>query len=301
MKILIYLFYLFCFTQPSYQQIAATIKTPEKITIEPETIEQGGLMTIQIPKDSNLTKVEIICGHDTLVLIEQNNNWVALWAPDLEAETGRYKFKIILEKTDCHKQTLYRTIFVKKIKAPIKKITLSPRFIKIDSIILERIKREKARLSRALSWAYQSKTEIAWTRSFILPLDSAVVSSQFGEKRIFTGKILSVHNGVDLSAPGGDSVRAVNDGKIVLIGDFFFEGKLVIIDHGGKLFTVYCHLSKILVAENQMVKRGQIIGLVGSTGRSTGPHLHWGARLGQARINPLELLRLPILKRGADN
>lgn len=282
---------IFCLTDTLNQQITVTIKIPKQITFEPDTIEQGGLMIIQIPKDSTIIKAEIICSHDTLVLIEQDNNWIALWAPDLKAETGQYKFKIILEKTNSRKQILYQTIFVEKIKAPIKKLIINPQFIKIDSITLERIKQEKARLSQV----YQSKTKITWTELFILPLDSAVTGSQFGEKRLFNGKVSSIHNGVDFRAPEGSPVRATNDGKIILIGDFFFEGKLVIIDHGGRLFTIYCHLSKILVAENQMIKKGEIIGLVGSTGRSTGPHLHWGARLGRARINPLELLKLPKL------
>lgn len=274
------------------QPITAAVEIPEKITIEPDTIEQGGLATIQIPKDSTVIRTEIICGQDTLSLIERGNLWLAFWAPDLNAKTGQYQFRIILEKNDGQKQVFYRTIFVKKIEAPTKKLTVSPRFIELDSATLERIKQEKMRISRV----YRSETEIAWQNSFILPLDSATAGNQFGEKRIFNGKIASVHNGVDFGALEGDSIRATNDGQIVLAGDFFFEGKLVVIDHGGKLFTFYCHLSKILVQEGQMIKRGEIIGLVGSTGRATGPHLHWGSRLGRARINPLDLLRLPNLK-----
>lgn len=272
-------------------QITVTVKIPEKFIIEPNVVEQGELTIIRIPKDSTLVKARIICGYDTLILIEQDSNWITFWAPDLKAKTGQYKFKIILEKTDDSQLIFYRTIFVVKNRASIKEITVNPRFIELDSVTLERIKQEKIQISQA----YQSRTKIAWQNSFILPLESAIVSSQFGEKRIFNKKVVSIHNGVDLSASESDSVRAANDGKIILIGDFFYEGKLIIIDHGGRLFTTYCHLSKILVTKNQTVKRGEVIGLVGSTGRSTGPHLHWGARLDKARINPLNLLRLPSL------
>lgn len=275
------------------QNLQVTIKIPApKIKIEPDTAAQGQLITITIPKDSTIIESKIICDHDTLDLIEQDSCWLAFWATDLKAKTGRYKFKIILKKNDGQKQTFYQTIFIKKIKARTKKLTVNPHFIEIDSATLERIKREKAEIFQA----YQNKTEIAWQNSFVLPLNSTTVSSQFGEKRIFNGKVVGVHSGIDFSALEGDSIQATNDGKIVLVGDFFFEGKLVIINHGGKLFTIYCHLSKILVTKNQIVKRGEVIGLVGSTGRSTGPHLHWGACLGKARINPLELLKLPKLK-----
>ncbi len=88
----------------------------------------------------------------------------------------------------------------------------------------------------------------------------------------------------------GTEVVATNHGRVVLVGSFFFAGGSVVLDHGGGLFTMYFHLSEFKVEEGAMVRRGDVIALSGSSGRVTGPHLHWGARMANARIDPLELL-----------
>ncbi|HEY3169121.1 MAG TPA: M23 family metallopeptidase, partial [Candidatus Binatia bacterium] len=95
----------------------------------------------------------------------------------------------------------------------------------------------------------------------------------------------------DLSAPIGTEVLATNHGRVALVGNFFFAGGSVVLDHGGGLFTMYFHLSEFRVAEGAMVKKGDVVALSGVTGRVTGPHLHWGARLLNARIDPLQLLK----------
>jgi murein DD-endopeptidase MepM/ murein hydrolase activator NlpD len=96
---------------------------------------------------------------------------------------------------------------------------------------------------------------------------------------------------MDLSAPAGTEVVATNHGKIVLTGDFFFAGGSVVLDHGGGLFTMYLHLSEIRVEEGTVIRKGDVLGLSGATGRVTGAHLHWGARVANARVDPLELLK----------
>ena len=84
----------------------------------------------------------------------------------------------------------------------------------------------------------------------------------------------------------------MNHGKIVLTDDFFFSGKSVVIDHGGEILSMYFHLNKILVQHGEYVKKGQVIGLIGSTGRASGPHLHWGIRLNGARVDPMMFIDL---------
>jgi len=115
-------------------------------------------------------------------------------------------------------------------------------------------------------------------------------ASSFGFRRIINGTPRAPHSGTDLSAPTGTEVVAANHGRVVLVGNFFFAGGSVVIDHGGGLFTMYFHLSEFKVEEGATVKSGELIALSGSSGRVTGPHLHWGARLANARIDPLELL-----------
>jgi murein DD-endopeptidase MepM/ murein hydrolase activator NlpD len=130
-----------------------------------------------------------------------------------------------------------------------------------------------------------------WTAPFLRPRD-AVVTSRFGSGRMFNGTLTSRHLGVDFRGAQGAPVHAANRGVVALVGEFFLAGNVVYIDHGGGVVTGYFHLSKTLVAAGDSVERGQQIGLVGSTGRVTGPHLHWNARYGAVTVNPLDLISI---------
>jgi murein DD-endopeptidase MepM/ murein hydrolase activator NlpD len=130
-----------------------------------------------------------------------------------------------------------------------------------------------------------------WTASFLKPRTS-VVTSEFGSGRLFNGALTTRHLGVDFRGAVGEPVRAANRGVVALVDNFFLAGNVVYIDHGAGVVTAYFHLSKTLVAARDTVKRGQVIGLVGNTGRVTGPHLHWAARYGAITVNPLDLLAL---------
>ena len=116
--------------------------------------------------------------------------------------------------------------------------------------------------------------------------------SGFGTGRTFNGEVTSRHLGVDFRGATGTPIRAANRGVVVLVDTFFLGGRVVYLDHGGGVTTGYLHLSKALVAVGDTVARGQTIGLVGATGRVTGPHLHWTARYGAITVNPLDLLKL---------
>jgi len=121
------------------------------------------------------------------------------------------------------------------------------------------------------------------------------VGSGFGARRIINGQLRSPHSGSDYSAPLGTPVVAVNAGKVSLVAEFFFPGRLVILDHGLGLYTAYFHLDTIAVAEGERVERGQTLGTVGATGRATGPHLHFGAQVAGARVDPTTLLGLSLI------
>jgi murein DD-endopeptidase MepM/ murein hydrolase activator NlpD len=102
------------------------------------------------------------------------------------------------------------------------------------------------------------------------------------------------HSGVDVAADEGQEVHAPNNATVTMVDDLFYSGNSVILDHGQGIFTMFFHLSKVLVTEGQQVKKGEVIALVGSTGRSTGAHLHWGVRVQGARVDPLELIKLKL-------
>jgi murein DD-endopeptidase MepM/ murein hydrolase activator NlpD len=131
-----------------------------------------------------------------------------------------------------------------------------------------------------------------WHSPFRATLEAPARGTGFGLKRIINGDPRAPHTGVDFSVPAGTPVLASNAGLVALAEEHFFGGRSLVLDHGEGLYTMYFHLEESLVRTGQRVARGEPIGRVGSTGRATGPHLHWGVRLYGARINPDDLLRL---------
>ena len=120
------------------------------------------------------------------------------------------------------------------------------------------------------------------------------VSMGFGTKRIMNKKVVSVHRGVDIRGKDGEQIKASNSGRIVLAEELFFGGNTIIIDHGQGLYSIYMHLSKFNSELNDSVTRGDVIGYVGSTGRSTGPHLHFGVKVNTVNVNPFSLTKLKL-------
>ena len=143
--------------------------------------------------------------------------------------------------------------------------------------------RDKRKLSDYPQFAHE------WT----LPItEYSRISSPFGARRILNGAITQSHSGTDYAAPEGTPVLAAADGRVVLIHpDMFYTGKTVLIDHGFGIYTNYCHLSRIDVQEGQIVKAGEPIAAVGSTGRATGSHLHFGLSWYGVRLNPEDLFK----------
>ena len=157
----------------------------------------------------------------------------------------------------------------------------------LDAATQARIDRENAR-AREIGRASHERAPM-WTASFVRPRNS-VITSEFGSGRLFNGQLTARHLGVDFRGAMGEPVKAANRGVVALVDNFFLAGNVVYIDHGGGVVTSYFHLSKTLVHVGQVVSRGQVIGLVGNTGRVTGPHLHWAARYGANTVNPLDLV-----------
>jgi murein DD-endopeptidase MepM/ murein hydrolase activator NlpD len=159
----------------------------------------------------------------------------------------------------------------------------------LDTKTEERVAREN-QLARDIGKRAQM-TPPLWTYSFLRPRE-AVVTSDFGTGRVFNGKLTSRHLGVDFRGTVGQPIYAANRGVVALVATFFLAGNVVYIDHGGGLVTAYFHMSQPQVAIGDTVERGQQIGLVGATGRVTGPHLHWSARFGALTFDPANLLTL---------
>ncbi len=181
------------------------------------------------------------------------------------------------------------------------KISVAPEDFKeqrIEGLPKDQVEPDEAALERIASEREKVKAVLAgftperfWRAAFLVPVEGPV-SGRFGSRRILNGQPRNQHNGEDIAAALGTPVRATNDGVVKMVDDHFFSGKGVILDHGLGLFTMYFHLDTTGVTEGQRVKRGDVIGTVGKTGRATGPHLHWGAYLNGSRVNPFALARL---------
>ena len=171
-----------------------------------------------------------------------------------------------------------------------RRLAVSSRFTQpLDSATEARIASENERAREAGRQSHT--TPRLWSAPFLRPRSSRI-TSRFGSGRVFNGRLTSSHLGVDFSGAVGAPVVAANRGVVAIVDDFFLAGNVVYIDHGAGVLTGYFHLSKVLVAQGDTVARGQQIGLVGATGRVTGPHLHWSARYGALTVDPLSLVAL---------
>ncbi len=208
----------------------------------------------------------------------------------LDVEPGVYNVVIHLESFSGMKKDIPFKLAVSEKKFPSQKIHVDRSFTSPTPVAVKRIKSERALLNRIYS---ASTLDWLGSGSFIMPL-SGSISGVFGARRVFNRGFVSRHRGVDIRSPAGISVKASNSGNVVLARNLYFSGNTVIIHHGIGLFSIYCHMSKTVVREGSFVDKGKIIGYTGSTGRSTGPHLHWGLRLTDTYADPLSIVYLPF-------
>ena len=197
--------------------------------------------------------------------------------------------------TDGHVDTLRAMLAYPHRKPPApggrppgaRRLRVDRRFARTDAATEARVEHENALARNAGRHAHE--TPQLWTQPFERPRTSRVTST-FGSGRIFNGRVGSSHGGVDFAGKVGEPVQAANRGVVAIVDTFFLAGNVVYIDHGVGVVTGYFHLSATNVAVGDTVERGQTIGLVGQTGRVTGPHLHWSARYGSLTVDPLDLI-----------
>lgn len=173
-------------------------------------------------------------------------------------------------------------------KFDVQELTLPKGMAEFDNVTLRRIGEEAAELSRRLARV----TLPAWRTPFLPPVEE-YRPENFGARRVINGDPRMPHSAVDIRLPAGTPVRAIADGRVAFAGGQFFGGRSVVIDHGGGVFSIYYHLKEFFVVEGQGISRGDRVGTVGSTGRATGPHLHFGVRVPGGRVDPTRLLALP--------
>ncbi len=164
-------------------------------------------------------------------------------------------------------------------------LTVAPRFVEPPPSARARIAADR----KAFARAWEQPFGPPLFDGFAPPRDMST-SGRFGDQRILNGHKESAHYGVDLRGPRGSPVHASADGRVALARDAYMSGKTVVLWHGAGVFTVYFHMDRLDVRTGDRVVKGQRLGLLGSTGRSTGPHLHWGAKVGGLYVDPVSLL-----------
>jgi murein DD-endopeptidase MepM/ murein hydrolase activator NlpD len=218
----------------------------------------------------------------------ENGAYGALIGADVEAKPGISKLLVRTVNADGVAREQQLEVRIKSKAFKKESFTVAPGFDEMTPEALAEIGRERAAFARAFA---VPSAQRFWEAPFIRPVPHEASASSFGFRRIINGVARAPHSGTDLSAPAGTEVVATNHGRVALVGNFFFAGGSVVLDHGAGLYTMYFHLSEFKVEEAAMVRKGEVIGLSGMSGRVTGPHLHWGARAGAARIDPLQLIQ----------
>jgi len=256
--------------------------------------KQGQIIVVKVPTDDSTTTVQgTFLGRSVRFFPDpragEPKGFVGLVGIDLQDEPGTHELTVEL-KTEEQSRTLRYSVAVVKEKFHVEHLTLPKDKVDLDEKTLARWKTEQEQVKAALATDSLSKL---WQPGFVEPV-SGKRTGIFGSVRIMNGQPRNPHNGEDISAPLGTDVVATNDGVVRLTVDHFFSGKGVFLDHGLGFYSMYFHLSEVLVKDGDQVKAGQLVGKVGATGRATGPHLHWGVKLNGARVNPYALLDLPF-------
>lgn len=188
---------------------------------------------------------------------------------------------------------------IKKLKLPnrkyeIQKIRLAQKYVTPPNEVLDQIEHEAEQMKKARAEVGKLDSAL-FTSGFVSPVESKRITGVFGSQRIINGVPKNIHNGVDYGVPEGTPVYASTDGIVIIAGNnFYYNGNFVLLDHGHGLTSVYLHMNKLNVKTGERVQKGQKIGEVGSTGRSSGAHLHWGVQWYNKKIDPLSLLNIKL-------
>jgi len=252
-------------------------------------LKSRNFLIVSISAFCCLVYTETVATPGELIAIKLNENAQEYSSNNLIIEQGKNKYMIIPVAHD-QKEIIIGKYKIKVLEKDFgeSRITISNlSMVDLNNEDMERAYKESQLIRAAISTYSDNKKP---SLNFLQPVDG-VISSRYGKKRFINDSPRSPHLALDIAAPEGTSIIAPADAKVILTGNFFYGGNYIILDHGYGMLTSYSHLSKIVVAKGDMVKQSDLIGEVGSTGRVTGPHLHWTVYLNKVRINPESLLK----------
>ena len=264
----------------------AALSMEDTVSLSSKEISQGGVIYIKIAgKDNNEPEVEWMGKEIYLLYRPDSEIYEGFIAADLEQKPGVYTLNVSLKPSG------YASLIPVKViekEYGVRRLTLPANQVNLNKKDLDRANMEKRKMDSL--WG-ASKPSPLWKSHFLMPVDGEVIGP-FGRRSVINDQPRSPHTGVDLRGKKGTQVVAINNGQVVLTGNHFFTGNTVVIDHGAGIISMYFHLDKINVIRGDNISRKDILGTVGSTGRATGPHLHWGIRINGSRIDPVSFVKL---------
>jgi len=257
------------------------------VSVHGRAMMPGEVLTVDVRTTGEITAVTVSgLGQDTTAWRIGESRWRALIGIDLDVKPGSQVVTASARARSGDPLTGQASFDVEPKELPTRTLTVDPRFVTPTPSVRPRIEREAAELGRLFQTATATDT---WPGAFEVPIAGALVSG-FGVRSVFNGQARAPHGGADFASPLGTPVAAPNAGTVVLVGDLYFTGKTVVLDHGAGLVSLFAHLSRVDVRQGESVTRGTILGAVGATGRVTGPHLHWTVRLHGTHVDPMSLV-----------
>ena len=246
----------------------------------------GEAVVVNVPAEPELEGVMLTWQEQDVRMAPSADGWFALLGVDLDVPPGDYTVAAVYQYSGDRREQRTIELTVNDKDYPTTRLEVEPKYVELSPENQERSANDRQQIDAAYA---TTSLEPYWTEDFIVPIPGVTGGRNFGHRRVFNDQPRSPHSGADLKATTGTEIVATNRGRVLLTGDFFFNGKAVFVDHGMGVLSMYLHLSEIRVAEGQLVERGQLLGLAGATGRVTGPHLHWGVRVTGARVDPFTL------------
>jgi len=254
-------------------------------------VRQGDVAMVFVAGPPGAKAVEGSVAGWPLTFFPYGEAYAALAGIDLEARPGMATWRVGMVDADDRPLTASGRLQIRARRFPVQRLTLPREMVELDAPTLRRVEEESGRLRTLYATITPQRL---WRGRFTKPVGVPDAGEGFGARRIINGQVRAPHAGLDYSADTGTPVVAANAGRVALVADYFFPGRLVVLDHGLGLYTLYFHLEQAEVADGDRVERGQIIGRVGASGRATGPHLHFAAHLRQTRVDPAVLLQLKL-------
>lgn len=254
------------------------------------TVSNGKTALLEFKKEKNISYENIEVDKKRYKIFDNPVNgekFYALIPISYEEKPSDKKVEIFYKEAGKEKSKII-SLSIKDAKYEKETLSVDGSKVTLSEEDQQRASKEYAEAMKIYSRATQKSY---MTSDFIVPMDSKI-TSDFGKARVYNNTLKSYHGGTDFRALVGTPFLASNDGKVVLVQDRFYSGGSVIIDHGHGIYSCYFHMSKFGVKEGEDVKKGDVIGLSGDTGRVSGPHLHFGIRIGGEQVDPLHFIEL---------